>query len=144
MSALGLRAAVVVPYLVFGAGNVVVALASSAWLVAATGFVLGAAITVWNVVTVTLRQRLIPHDLFGRVNAIYRWLGAGASAVGVALGGLVAHTWGVRAPYLVGGVIAVSAAIVFARPVLAGLTSSRLDQPAIVPTLRTPAPPSIT
>jgi MFS family permease len=114
-------------------------------MVALTGFVLGASITIWNVVTVTVRQRVIPADRFGRVNAVYRWLGAAASAVGVAAGGFVAHQWSVRTPFVVGGVVTVLAALLFARPVLAALGASRTDQLAIVPPLpRTPAPPSIT
>jgi len=90
-------------------------------MVAAAGFVLGAAITIWNVVTVTIRQREIPADRFGRVNAVYRWLGAAASAAGVAAGGFVAYATNVRAPFLVGGAITLVAAGLFARPVLAGL-----------------------
>jgi predicted MFS family arabinose efflux permease len=145
MSTIGVRASVVTPYLAFGAGNIVIGLATSVWVVAATGFVLGASITVWNVVTVTVRQRAIPVDRFGRVNAVYRWLGAAASAVGIAAGGFVANQWSVRTPFIVGGVVTVLAALLFARPVLAALDSSRTDQLAIVPPLpRTPAPPSIT
>ena len=145
MSAVGVRTSVVAPYLAFGAGNIVIGLATSAWVVAATGFVLGASITVWNVVTVTVRQRVIPVDRFGRVNAVYRWLGAAASAVGVAAGGFVANQWSVRTPFVVGGVVTVVAALLFARPVLDALGASRTDQLAIVPPLpRTPAPPSIT
>jgi MFS family permease len=125
MRTLGLRPAVVVPYVVFGVGNLVIAFSGSAWVVAATGFVLGASITVWNVVTVTVRQQMIPRELFGRVNGVYRWLGASASALGIALGGIVAHEWSVRATYAVGGVIAVLAAVAFARPVLAGLADER-------------------
>ncbi len=34
--------------------------------------------TVWNVVTVSLRQSLIPDRLLGRVNSVYRFLGWGA------------------------------------------------------------------
>src|SRR4051812_117858 len=142
MSAIGVRASVVVPYLAFGAGNVVIGLATSAALVAATGFVLGASITVWNVVTVTVRQRAIPVDRFGRVNAVYRWLGAAASAVGIAAGGFVANQWSVRTPFVVGGAVTVVAALLFARPVLPALGEPRPDQLAIVPPLpRTPAPP---
>jgi len=145
MSALGVRASVVVPYLAFGAGNVVIGFATSVWLVAAIGFVLGASITVWNVVTVTVRQRAIPVDRFGRVNAVYRWLGAAASAVGIAAGGFVANQWSVRTPFVVGGAVTVLAALLFARPVLAALGERRPDQLAIVPPLpRTPAPPSMT
>jgi MFS family permease len=112
---------VIVPYLVFGVGNFVIGVADTAWVVATTGFVLGAAITVWNVVTVTVRQQLIPPDRFGRVNSVYRWLGAAASAAGVAIGGFVAHAWSVRTPFVVGGAVALLAAVAFARPVLAGL-----------------------
>lgn len=121
IDAVGLRVAVVVPYLVFGAAQLVIGLATAAWMVGSAGFVLGFAITVWNVVTVTVRQRLIPGDRFGRVNGVYRWLGAGASALGVAVGGFVAYWTNLRAPYLIGGGITLVAAILFARPVLAGL-----------------------
>ena len=120
----GIKSAVILPYLVFGAGNLVIGLTDTVWLVASTGFVLGAAITVWNVVTVTVRQQQIPADRFGRVNGVYRLLGATAGVIGITAGGLVAYRWGVRCPVLVGGAITVAAALLFARPVLAGLERS--------------------
>jgi len=120
---LGLRASVVAPFVVFGPGNIVIGLAPAVWLVGAVGFVLGLAITTWNVATVTLRQRVIPADRFGRVNAVYRWLGAAASATGVAAGGFVAYATDLRTPFLVGGGLTVVAAIGFARPLLRGLSS---------------------
>ncbi len=121
IDAVGLRVAVVGPYLIFGAAQLVIGLAPPAVYVGAAGFVLGAAITVWNVVTVTVRQRAIPAELFGRVNGVYRFLGAAASAIGVAAGGFVAYWTNLQAPFLVGGAIALGAAVLFARPVLAGL-----------------------
>lgn len=120
---LGLRTTIVVPYVVFGVAQVVIGVAEAVWMVAVAGFLLGAAITVWNVVTVTIRQREIPSDRFGRVNAVYRWLGAAASAVGVAAGGFVAYATNLRMPFLVGGAITLVAAALFARPVLAGLSN---------------------
>ena len=120
---LGLRTTIIVPYVVFGVAQVVIGVAEKVWMVAAAGFLLGAAITVWNVVTVTIRQREIPGDRFGRVNAVYRWLGAAASAVGVAAGGFVAYATNLRMPFLVGGAITLVAAVLFARPVLAGLST---------------------
>ncbi len=123
IDAIGLRTSVVVPYLVFGAAQLVIGLAPAAWIVATAGFVLGAAITIWNIVTVTVRQRVIPADRFGRVNAVYRWLGAAASATGIAAGGFVAYETNVKVPFLVGGAITLVAAVLFARPVLAGLRS---------------------
>lgn len=121
---IGLRAAIVVPFVVFGPGNIVIGLAPVAWLVGAVGFVLGLAITTWNVATVTVRQRVIPGNRFGRVNAVYRWLGAAASATGVAAGGFVAYSTDLRTPFLVGGGLTLVAAIVFARPLLRGLAEA--------------------
>jgi MFS family permease len=123
---LGLRASVVAPFVVFGPAQVVIGLAPAAWIVGVVGFVLGFAITTWNVATVTVRQRIIPSERFGRVNAVYRWLGAAASATGVAAGGLVAYATDLRMPFLVGGALTVMAAMLFARPVLAGLAPERL------------------
>jgi MFS family permease len=117
----GLRAAVVTPYLIFGVAQVVIGIAPPAWIVGIAGFFLGMAITVWNVVTVTIRQRLIPSDRFGRVNAVYRWLGAAASAAGVAAGGFLAYWTNLRAPFLAGGGITLVAAVLFGAPVLRGL-----------------------
>jgi MFS family permease len=44
---------------------------------------------LWNVVTVSFRQRTIPSDLLGRVNAIYRFFGTGATAIGAVMGGVI-------------------------------------------------------
>ena len=65
--------------------------------------------TVWNTVTVSLRQRIVPANLFGRVNSAYRWLVWGSISIGAALGGLVAREFGLRAPFFIGagfGVVA--------------------------------------
>lgn len=46
---------------------------------------------LWNVVTVSLRQRTIPGPLLGRVNSLYRFFGWGMMPVGALLaGGLIA------------------------------------------------------
>lgn len=44
---------------------------------------------VWNVVSVSTRQRMIPDALLGRVNSIYRLLAWGMMPVGLVLSGLV-------------------------------------------------------
>lgn len=118
---LGDRRVIAVSSIVFGLGNIAIGVSPATWFTALAGFAVGAAITIWNVITVTLRQRLIPADLFGRVNGVYRWLGAAASAIGVAAGGLVAHVGDVRTPYLVGGGITLGAAALFGRPVFTHL-----------------------
>jgi MFS family permease len=56
----------------------------------------GLAMVLWNVVTVSLRQRISPDHLLGRVNAGYRLVGWGTMPIGALLGGLVAETLGMR------------------------------------------------
>jgi Na+/melibiose symporter-like transporter len=45
--------------------------------------------TLWNVITVSLRQTIIPSHLLGRVNSVYRFFAWGMMPIGAALGGLV-------------------------------------------------------
>lgn len=65
----------------------------------------GFATTLWNVVTVSLRQQLVPRDLLGRVTSVYKLLGWGLIPLGTLLGGLVAHELGLRAPYQLAGAL---------------------------------------
>ena len=45
--------------------------------------------TLWNVITVSLRQTIIPSHLLGRVNSVYRFLAWGMMPLGAAVGGLI-------------------------------------------------------
>ena len=60
------------------------------------------AFAVWNVANVTLRQRLTPSRILGRVNSCYRTLLFGVQPVGALVGGAVAGVLGLRAPILIG------------------------------------------
>ncbi len=80
--------------LVAAASHAVPALTSSVVVVAVVWALAGAGIAVWNVVTVTLRQRLTPDHLLGRLNSAYRLLAWGTMPVGALLGGLVAERVG--------------------------------------------------
>ena len=60
---------------------------------------------LWNVITVALRQRVIPDELLGRVNSVYRLVAYGTMPVGALLGGALARAFGLRAPFLTGGIL---------------------------------------
>jgi MFS family permease len=70
----------------------------------------------WNIVTVSLRQRVIPDELLGRVNSLYRFLGWGMMPIGALLGGLtvslaepeLGRIAAVRMPYLLSGATSVA------------------------------------
>jgi hypothetical protein len=82
-------------------------------LLALNGFVT----TMWNIVTVSLRQQVVPAEFLGRVNGVYRMLGWGLSPLGALTGGLVAHELGLRAGYPVAGALR-GIALLVALPVL--------------------------
>lgn len=63
-----------------------------------------AAVLVWNVLTLALRQRVIPDHLLGRVGASYRFLVYLGMPFGALLGGLLANSFGVRNALAVNGI----------------------------------------
>lgn len=72
----------------------------------------GVAEFAWYVGGLTLRQAQVPTHLLGRVTMAHQLVFDASGAVGAALAGLLAHAWGVRAPYFVG------AALLLAVPLL--------------------------
>jgi hypothetical protein len=63
------------------------------------------------VLTVSLRQAIVPDHLLGRVNGAYRLAGWGTAPIGALLGGALASTAGLRTPFVVGGLIQAAAAL---------------------------------
>ena len=62
---------------------------SSWWPLVMVIFGLGATVgATWNVITVSLRQSIIPPHLLGRVNSVYRFFAWGMMPIGAALGGI--------------------------------------------------------
>ena len=72
-------------------------------VIAVTSVVSSIGIVMWNVVTVSLRQRVVPDRLLGRVNSAYRLLAWGTMPIGAALGGLLAEVVGIRTLFVVCG-----------------------------------------
>ena len=71
------------------AAATVTGLATGWWLAFLGGAVLSFTGMLWNVITVSLRQTIIPDRLLGRVNSVYRFFGWGMMPVGSLLGGVV-------------------------------------------------------
>ena len=62
-------------------------------------FVFGAYAFVWGAVSQTVRQRATPMELQGRVGSVYMVCVFGGIVIGQALGGWIAETWGLTAPF---------------------------------------------
>ena len=65
---------------------------------------------LWNTITVSLRQSIIPTHLLGRVNSVYRFFAWGSIPIGMFVGGglvsalthVLSRENALRAPYLIG------------------------------------------
>jgi len=62
-------------------------------------FGFGAYAFVWGTISTTVRQRLVPHELQGRVGSVNMVGVFGGMVLGQALGGVLAQTWGLTAPW---------------------------------------------
>jgi MFS family permease len=68
---------------------------------------------LWNTITVSLRQSIIPSHLLGRVNSVYRFFAWGSIPIGMFLGGglvtlsqlALSREMALRTPYFIGAVL---------------------------------------
>jgi MFS family permease len=97
---LGRVRTLVLSVVVNAAGLVVPVVTALPVPIGASWLATGAAIVLWNVITVSLRQRITPDRLLGRMNASYRLVGWGTMPLGALLGGAVAEALGLRGAFL--------------------------------------------
>ena len=75
------------------------ALTTTGWVALVIMVVFGAYAFVWATISTTVRQRLVPAELQGRVSSV-NMVGVFAGLViGQALGGVIAQLWGLTAPW---------------------------------------------
>lgn len=118
-------------FVVSAVTSTVIGLTSSATLVWAM-FAAGTfSAVLWNVITVSLRQAIIPDHLLGRVNSVYRFFGWGMMPIGIFLGGLLVEIvsrladrdLGLRAPFFAAAIIEL-ALMIYAVP---RLTTAKIE-----------------
>ena len=106
--------------------------AATRWWVVALWFAFSTVFMIlWNIITVSYRQTIIPDALLGRVNSVYRFFGWGMMPIGSLLGGAVvaiADIWVDRAtalrwPFFIAGIIYVGI-FIYALP---RLTTAKME-----------------
>lgn len=112
VAALGAGRALRAAVLTSAAVLVVVALSESAVVVWAAYLFVGVTVVVWNVITVSFRQAVVPETLFGRVNSVYRLLGWGGLSIGALVGGFLARAFDLTAPFWIGAAVLAIMALV--------------------------------
>jgi predicted MFS family arabinose efflux permease len=82
--------------------HLVLALTTSPVIAFAMLVVFGAHAFVWGTTSTVVRQRAVPDKLLGRVTGVYRVAIVGGLVVGTPLGGLLARSYGITAPFWFG------------------------------------------
>jgi len=82
--------------------HLVLALTTSAQVALVTMVVFGAHAFVWGTTSTVVRQRAVPDELLGRVGSVYRIAITGGIVVGTPIGGVLARTFGITAPFWFG------------------------------------------
>jgi MFS family permease len=104
--------------IVSGAGYLVMASAGS-WVLAAPAFALvGLAVGAGSVAAVSLRQRLTPDHLMGRVGSAWRGIVWGAAPLGAIAAGSLASVGSLVLPLILAGVLQCAVTLLLARPLL--------------------------
>jgi MFS family permease len=104
--ALGRVRALWVSWLAGGLPVGVLVVTANPYAVGAAFFTGGAGILVSNVVMVSLRQRVTPDRLLGRLNSSHRLVAWGTKSLGALAGGTIAQTAGLHTVFVVMGVLA--------------------------------------
>jgi predicted MFS family arabinose efflux permease len=82
--------------------HLVLALTTSPAVALATMVVFGAHELVWGTTSTVVRQRAVPDELLGRVTGVYTVAIFGGVVIGTPIGGFLAGTFGITAPFWFG------------------------------------------
>jgi predicted MFS family arabinose efflux permease len=82
--------------------HLVLALTTSPEIALATMVVFGGHAFVWGTTSTVVRQRAVPDELLGRVTGVYTVGVIGGMVVGTPIGGVLARTFGITAPFWFG------------------------------------------
>lgn len=109
---LGYRWTIVTALLVGGASFAVIAMTDEFLIVGvALAAYIGHAV-VWNVMAASVRQKVTPAEMMGRVGSVGRLVGIGGLAVGAVAGGFMARYLGYQLPFAVAAGFFVLSAVV--------------------------------
>ncbi|HEY1626568.1 MAG TPA: MFS transporter [Streptosporangiaceae bacterium] len=87
--------------------HLTLATSRNAYVVGFMMFVFGVHASLWTIVGASLRQRMTPPEMLGRVGSTNLFIAAGGNCIGALLGGTLASAFGITAPYWVAFVVAI-------------------------------------
>jgi Transmembrane secretion effector len=99
------------------------ALTTNPLAMGAAAFFAGIGATVWVILVSSIRQRIVPGELLGRVYSASRFISWGIGPLGAALAGFVAEVWGIQTMFAIGGSVSIGLLLLF----LSSISSQMLE-----------------
>jgi MFS family permease len=97
-------------------------------LVIAAAFLVGGLTNaLWNVVAVSLRQRITPDRILGRINSSYRLVAYGSRPLGAAAGGVLGELLGLRAVFAIAAALILTTMLGMTRVTDAAIGAAERD-----------------
>jgi predicted MFS family arabinose efflux permease len=96
--------------------HVTLAATTTPWVAATILIIFSIHAMVWGITVASVRQRVVPSHLRGRVGSVYALLDLGGAALGSLLGGLLASTWQITTPFWIAAVMMAAIAVFAWRP----------------------------
>ncbi|MBO0981278.1 MFS transporter [Microbacterium sp. SD291] len=104
------------------------ALTTTGWVALVIMFVFGFYAFIWGTISTTVRQRLVPAELQGRVSSVNMVGVFGGMVIGQALGGVIAQLWGLTAPWWFAFAGAAITLLLVWRPISQIVSAKRADE----------------
>lgn len=105
------------------------ALTTVDWVALVIMFVFGAYAFIWGTISTTVRQRLVPAELQGRVASVNMVGVFGGMVIGQALGGVIAQFWGLTGPWWFAFVGAAITLLLVWKPISQIVSAKPVDEP---------------
>ncbi len=115
--------------LVTGVTMLATGLAPEVWTAVGAFALSAGAVSVWNVPWGSLRQQIVPGEIFGRVLGVIRSLTWGLFPLATLLGGWVGRA-DLRLPFWIGGTVIVCAGVVASRLLIVGTRAAGAETAA--------------
>lgn len=109
--------ALVLSLWVVGSGVIAIAISPTLWFVSVANAFTGVAHAVLHATANTMLQTRTPEKIRGRVNAAFSGFMTFGNIIATAIGGAALGIWGIREVMVVGGVLSLTALVIFQRAV---------------------------
>lgn len=97
--------------------SIIIGLTSNPYVAGPMFLFFGLSMALWNIIVISLRQSMVPEHMLSRVNSAYKLVSGITAPTGALFGGVVGSVFGLRYPFILGGLLLILIGIITMRNV---------------------------